>query len=226
VRAGELREPGDAGEEPPSAQVRARRRWTRGVGAVATLAVLVVLAAVLWPRSSPARITSPSPSPSITPAASEVTCGSGWGPKAAGTVTPPRTGDVVWSAQWNDASPDAPTTLLTNRGQWLGLLTTVFVPGGVASVVQVIGPESARIVSFAQSETDGASFTTSEYADTDAMVAASRRIVPLPPCPDPDTYPLLVIAPAETCVQLQVTLAEGEVYRATVAIGGKPCSRT
>ncbi|KHK95285.1 hypothetical protein LK09_19525 [Microbacterium mangrovi] len=199
-----------------------RRRRTRIVGAAVTAGFLLVVAAVLWPRP-PAPVVA-KPNPTITFAAVDVTCGSGWGSLAAGTLTPPRPAYVVWSPMWNAASAGEPTMLVTDHGEWLGQLTPVFVPGGVAAVVQVIDSQDARIVTFARSRSEGDSFTTSDYADTNAMVAAARRIVPLPPCPDSDTYPLLVIAPDKTCVQLEVTLAEGPVYRARVPVGADACA--
>jgi hypothetical protein len=215
--------------DPAPAQMSRRRTpgARRSVWIVAVLGVVAVVmvgAVALWPRLVPAPAAAPTPS--TTPVATDVTCGNGWGARAAGRITPPHKSEVVWSPLWDSTSLRGPTIILfTGVGQWLGQLTPVFVPGGVASVVQVIGPASARIVTFADSRPGGDSITTSDYPDSDAMVAAGRRLVPLPPCPDPDTYPLLVIAPDDACVQLEITLAGGPVYRAVVAIGDEVCPR-
>jgi hypothetical protein len=217
-------DPESPGPEPPARRQPGRRSsWV--VAAAAAAAAGNVIAGAQWPRPVAAPAAPPS-SPAVSTAV-DVTCGSGWGPHAAGRLTPPRQSDVVWSPLWNPTPDRGPTIVLfTGVGQWLGQLTPVYVPGGVASVVQVLAPASARIVTFADSRASGGSLTASDYPDSAAMVAAGRRLVPLPPCQDADTYPLLVIAPDDACVQLEVTLAEGPVYGATVDVGSGTCPRS
>lgn len=201
--------------------VRAPRRRRRAVLFAVAGAVVLIVAALVWPRgAAPAPHRSPSPT-----SAADVECGSGWGATAAGRLRPPKAADVVWSAQWDAATVTAPDILATDQTEWLAELTPVYVPRGVAPVVQVIGPSRARIVTFRESTRSAQGFSSSAYATTDAMVASARSTVPLPACPAPDTYPMLVISPDRTCVHLQVTIAEGRTYPATVAVGGA-CGRT
>lgn len=210
----------------PPVHTRGGRRSVWGAAAVLTAAAVLVATVALWPRPV---VAPPAASPTSSPASSpvDVTCGSGWGPHAAGRLTPPHKSEVVWSELWNPTPDRGPTIVLfTGVGQWFGQLTPVYVPGGVASVVQVLAPASARIVTFADSRASGGSLTASDYPDSAAMVAAGRRLVPLPPCQDADTYPLLIIAPDDACVQLEVTLAEGPVYGATVDIGSGTCPKS
>jgi len=194
-----------------------RRWWVAGGAAALAIAAAV---AVLGPTGILSRRPTASPSP--TPAALTCAAGSGAGPEI------PEGADPVRSPQWDAEPPPGSgqfTIMPDGAPPWRALLTPVQVAGGIAAVVRVVDPGTARLAMLPvpppSADTKNAQEVTGPGPDQ--LVADGRRSLLLPICASRNTYPLIVMSERDACVHLWITVAEGASYPATVAVGDVRC---
>lgn len=137
-------------------------------------------------------------------------CGGGLGEPTGWTGVSSK--HPIWSLGWQGITTSSygqMTPIREEGKEWITLKTPVTVTPDTSGTLQIIEPETARLV-----VTNGAKWA--KAGDGTSLLPGSSRTLNLPSCKVSDTYPGMLLVPRPMCVTIKVTPSNAAAYEVIV----------